>query len=426
MRRRILSDNFDAATVRGHWTKDLNTAGGLDYAIAITLSKLEFTHGADTTMASAFVAYAVRMPSPNYSVSVTAKVAAGDTGVILIGIRGVAADGAGASRVGYYVAVSVGETGTPEGSSDSWTDNKVRIYNIPSDSKWDTADALTLSATEGLRDPSNVKQADFTTAANTDFVIRMRVIGPRIEVWINGSLIAVATDTDLTLPGFIRLGVQSDENGAVVTFDDLNLIEENVAGGSGKFVGLGYDEARRDLYVNVPVTAQEQPSRQFVYDVEHDEWYQRDRVMRSLGRALDDRGEQRLIFGDDQGRINVLDDSNTWTDDSATFTGTWQSNWLDMGSKAQRTLFERLVVGVAKATVATAAVVTLEVADHPDGKTYTRSGTVHMQRLRTSFMTRLGGRYVRIKVVHSAAGDLEIERILVEAAGSRPGLVEAR
>ena len=153
------------------------------------------------------------------------------------------------------------------------------------------------------------------------------------------------------------------------------------------------------------------------------------RVLGAVGQVLRAGGERRLIFGDDDGRVSVLDASvNTWSDGNGTaaFTATWQSNWLDMGDKQSRKTINKLIVDVAKATARSTLVVTLEVRDHEDGYTRKRSATVHMTNLRTPILTQLGGRYLRIKLVHSGEGDVEIQRILAELVGTRMDKVGAR
>lgn len=429
MKRAILTNALAGSVVPGHWAQERSTSGTVWDAIANTSNVLTFTHDSSTTMATSNVAFKVRMPNPDYSVRFTARYNSGDTGVILCGLRCVGSASDNASRVGYWVAISFGEVGAAEGSTDTWADNKVRIYNIPSNFIWDDADRLTLSSTEGKTDSADSKQADLTTAAGTNIEFVIRIAGDRIEVWADGTLIAVATDTTYTIPGFVRLGAQSDEALTVAEISNITISSALSGTGAGRFVSAGFDEANQHAYFNVPATGQEYPSRQFVYDVTHDEWYLRDRTMRAIGQVLSAVGERQLVFGDDNGFVSVLDPSvNTWSDGDGTnaFTATWTSNWLDFGSKQERKIIERLIVDVAKATANTSMVVTLEARDHPDGLNRSRKGTVHLTNLRTPILTRMGGRYVRVTVEHTAEGDVEIERILAVVAGAKLDKVQAR
>lgn len=429
MKRAILTNALAGSVVPGHWAQERSTSGTVWDAIANTSNVLTFTHNGSTTMATSNVAFKVRMPNPDYTVRFAATYQSGDTGVILCGIRCVGRASDDASRVGYWVAISFGETGTPEGSAGTWADNKVRIYNIPADFQWDDADRLTLSSTEGATDPADSKQADLTTAAGTNIEFVVRVAGDRIEVWADGTLIAVATDTSYTIPGFVRLGAQSDEVDTVAEISNITISSALSGTGSGRFVTAGFDEAQNHAYFNVPANGQEYPSRQFVYDVAHDEWYLRDRSMRAIGQVLSAHGERQMVFGDDNGFVSILDPAaNTWSDGDGTnaFTGTWTSNWLDFGDSQQRKRIERLIVGVAKATTNTAALITIEARDHADGLTTTRKATVHLHNLRTPILTRIGGRYIRVTVEHTAEGDMEIERILAELAGATLDRVEVR
>lgn len=429
MKRAILTNALAGGVVPGHWAQEQTTIGGVWDPIANTSNVLTFTHGGTTTMAASNVAFKVRMPSPDYSVRFTATYESAKTGVILCGVRCVGPASTDADRIGYWVGISFGETGAGEGSSDNWEDNKVRIYKIPLDFDWDNLDRLTLSSTEGKTDPADSKQADLTTVSGTNIEFVVRVAGERIEVWADGTLIAVATDTSYTIPGFVRLGAQSDEASTVATISNITISSALSGTGSGRFVTAGFDEAQNHAYFNVPAKGQEYPSRQFVYDVAHDEWYLRDRTMRAIGQVLSAHGERQMVFGDDNGFVSILDPSvNTWSDGDGTnaFTGTWTSNWLDFGDGQQRKRIERLIVGVAKATSNTAVQITIETRDHADGLTDTRKATVHLQNLRTPILTRIGGRYIRVTVQHTAEGDMEIERILAELAGATLDRVEVR
>lgn len=429
MGKLVVSDAFATAIDTGVWSQDIDSKGGANWAQSIDEAQLQFLHAGGTTMASSFLARTTGMEGADYAVKVKARAASGQAGVILIGLRCVGAGASDAAREGMYAAINFGELGTPEGSSDSWVDDRASLYYIPSDFNWDDADRIALNPGEGTV-PSNSDSlfAALTTTAGTFIELVFSVSGSTYELWAGGVLIFRATDTSLTAAGFARIGCQGDGASNVVNMDDVEIF---LAGPSGvsepaaKYAHAGFDEARNEFILSVPTAGADTP-QQFVYDITHDEWYKRDQSIRSFGSALDVNGEQHLLFGDSSGFVNVFNDTTNWTDDSTTFTGTWQSNWLDMGDKQKRKMFERLIVDLAKSTSDTSFAVTLEVTDHPDGYTQKAVGTVHTSNLRTALMTRLGGRYVRVKVVHSADGTLEIERILTEMPGATADRVEAR
>lgn len=425
----VHSDSFTTAIDLDVWNKDLGSVGSADYAIAVVSSELEFDRGADAGMRSGFLTLKKAMASPDYSVTVKAKLKSGQTGAILIGLRGAGPDDNDADRAGYYVYVSFVETGQKEGGAGhSAFDERVYFHNIGTGFNWDSASIISLNVGEGAARASGIS-ADLTTTPGTYITMTFSVTGDTLEFWADGVLIARAVDTSLTNAGHVRIGVQGDDaTDSFSLFDDFEvfLLEgSGMSGNAASYAHVGFDEARNDVVISVPTAGADTP-RQFVYDITHDEWYKRDQSIRSFGFALDTVGEHQLIFGDSNGYVNVFNATNNWTDDSTTFTGTWTSNWIDIGSKQERKTIEKLIVDVAKATANTAMVVTLETRDHPDGYPRTRRGTVHLTNLRTPILTRLGGRYVRITVEHTAEGDVEIERILAVVAGAKLDKVHAR
>ncbi len=425
----VVSDAFDSSIDTNVWSQDVDSQGGSNWAQSVIGSLMTFQHDGGTTMASSFLARTTAMEGADYAVKVTARLVGSDQGVVLIGLRCVGPGATDADREGMYAAINFGETGIPEGSSGAWVDDRASLYHIPGDFKWDDADRVALNPGEGtVPSDSDNLFADLTTPSHTFIEFVFSVSGSTYALWANGALIFRAKDTSLTSAGFARVGCQSDEAAALVNMDDVEIFLAGPSGASvpaAQYAHAGYDESRNEFIVSVPTAGADTP-QQFVYDITHDEWYKRDQSIRSFGQALDVSGEQHLVFGDSSGFVNVFNETTTWTDDATAFTGTWQSNWLDMGDKQKRKLFERLVVDLAKSSSNTSFAVTLEVTDHPDGYTQKCVGTVHTINLRTAIMTRLGGRYVRIKVVHSAAGTLEIHRITAELAGARSDSVEAR
>ena len=395
MRRRLFFDDFSQALLAGHWEEDNDPIKFSNSAIiggAMQLAKLGNDDGA-----IAREIYKNAMPVASYAVQSVTQTDNGGWSFVMgrLGGTGTTDD----HRGGYYLILAYTSSIAP--------------------ANWDlTLVANTIYLVK--RDPNTgaetvLDSATFALSVSTDYVLRLVMRGTSLEGYVDGVLLVSATDTTLTRPGYIGVGFAAKLSSWKCDHDDVSV--RSLVGQSAHRVQMVFDESRRHLWILRPKSGQEIATEQDVYDLEHDEWMRRDHAISGFGIMPDSRGEQRIVFGNGSGRVNLLDGSTTWPNSAGTaaaFTGTWESNWLDLGSDLAHKTIAAVVIDLVRQATDAGVKLTVSVADHPDGKVRSRSFGLHTRSGWHRFGIGVGGRYLRFKFDAPNSGVLEIRQLAIE------------
>jgi hypothetical protein len=371
-----------------HWYVDSD--GQFSLKTSTGSAKVILSHKAGTTDAEGFLAYQNRMPTPDVAVQ---AIFSTDTAALFeLGVRGKTASTADDDRQGTYLVGSRGET-AKIGTTDCAAANMLYLV-----------DRATNNSTTFLASASQ------TLDSQTAYVLRLDAKGTRYRGYVDGTAVLSAVSSTHTRPGYVRFGVGGDSAGARCYMYKMQVVENRNQAGFEAF--CAQDEARKDILFHV------KPTIQYVYDTEHSEWSKRDWSASSLANFVDALGEVRALVGTSDGYVVALDNATQFS--AADFTGTWTSNWFDLGDDETRKRLTHLLVELVQKTSSTTARLRIERCEHPDLPSNQQEFPLYTGKAQNWLSPQFGGRFVRFTVIHAAAGELEIQQIKTEPQTARP------
>lgn len=387
MRRLLFQNNLaQSVMLNGNWTVDSDGV----FKFTTAANKCTISHAANTTDGEGFLAVANRMPTPD--VAVQAVFSSPSAVLFELGIRGVSATTPDASRAGAYLVGSRGATcliGT----------NKTAV-----------ADKLYLANRAANNSVTYIASVAQTFGTTSTYLLRLEAVGPTYYGYVNGTKVLSGTSSTHTRPGYVRFGIGSDVANAKGTISKPQVVEGRHQ--AGFFTFVGYDEQRNDVWFAL------KGGRQFVYDVQLDEWHERDHDITCLAQFTNACGEVLLLAGLSDGFVVQADNSTQF--DAANFTGTWTSNWFDFGDDETRKRIGQMLVEMAKQTTDTTVQLRIESCEHPDLPSERQDVALRTFEPRTFFTPYVMGRFVRLTIIHSGNGNLEIQQFKYEPLAARP------
>ena len=258
--------------------------------------------------------------------------------------------------------------------------------------------------------------ASFTFALDTDYRVRMDLLGSRLGVYINGVGITAVTNKSSVDDSWgygtwgLACGMIGSGSGSGL-FDVDDLMIEVAQSYVAAFVGC--DEVRRLLRFAVP-TGSSLPGGIYNYHLVTGDWTVDDRHVTCLAEILTESGERHVLEAHaDDGKVYEIDGSADLA--GSAIDAEWESNWIEIGDKDRERVLERVQVLIAQAKDLEIEVTLTVTSDPSDPRTYVRTVIPSGWMARDPVTVNLLGRFAKIGLRHAAlTGELRVRRVSLD------------
>lgn len=278
------------------------------------------------------------------------------------------------------------------------------------------ADKVYLVKSTGSAVTSLATAVSKTFTSNRAWRMRIVVTGNLVQGYVDDLLVITAYDSTYSTPGTAAFGhIRKTSGGSTNLVNVDNLLVTPL----GLQLGImaAHDELNDLVKISIPSGGSPGMQQILNYHLRSGDWTIEDCPTTFLFDYIDDTGRKRVLYGSPtDGKVYQFD--STATRESAAFTGTWRSNWIQIDSQRKRRAVMRAIHWLIALAETNNLEATVEVTDDPDSPV-THTETFQVSGFGANHRHHVGqrGNFVRFGLTDAGStSTMKIRRVELEVA----------